>query len=139
MLRLYLAGCPGLGRLGRAARENVEAALGRLVRNGEIVLEDELGQRRPEGRVARLAGTPPVVERPAGIRKLEEIPPREIFLLMDRWWLPSSLDGQDMEEYFFRKIPDHYGYQRLTRSPRQPLRRLYQVCRRRTQPLWLVK
>lgn len=139
MFRLYLAGCPGLGRLGRALRRRLDEALGGLTRAGEIVLEDELGQRRPEGKVARLAGSPPVVERPAGIRRLEEIPPREIFLLMDRWKLPPSLDEQEIEEYFFRKILDYYGYQRLTRSRRQHLRRLYQVWRRRTLPLWLVK
>ncbi|MEJ5330363.1 MAG: AAA domain-containing protein [Desulfobaccales bacterium] len=139
LYRLYLAGCPDLGRLGQALKGRLDEALGSLVRAGEIVLEDELGQRKPEGKVARLAGSPPVVERPAGLRKLEEIPPREIFLLMDRWKLPASLDDREIEEYFFRKIIEHFGYQKLTANRRQHLRRLYQVWRRRQRQLWLVK
>jgi very-short-patch-repair endonuclease len=120
--RLYIEGCPYLHRSGRAVRDKLNVALRALLKAGEIVQEDELGSGKPEGIVVRVAGTPAVRLRPAGRRKLEEIPPSEIFLVLDR--LQTTASGPDDEELLFRKILEHFGFNQLTRTRRKHLQNL---------------
>jgi hypothetical protein len=87
-----------------------------MLKAGEIQEVDELGKRRPEGVVVRLTGTPAVRLRPAGYRNLEEIPPSEILLLLERLKVDASAWNVLGEEAIFRKILDHYGFMKLTRS-----------------------
>jgi len=121
---LYIEGCPHLQRSGRAVRDRLNLALRALLRAGEIVQEDELGGGKPEGVVVRLAGTPTVRLRPAGRRKLEEIPPSEIFLVLDRLQIHTEISRADDEELLFRKILDHFGFNQLTRTRRKHLQNL---------------
>jgi hypothetical protein len=124
MYHLYIEGCPYLQRSGRAVRDRVNLALRSLLKAGEIVQEDELGSGKPEGIVVRPAGTPTVRLRPAGRRKLEEIPPSEIFLVLDRLQIHTAVSGPDDEELFFRKVLEHFGFNQLTRTRKKHLQNL---------------
>jgi very-short-patch-repair endonuclease len=129
--RLYAEGCPHLQRLSKTIREKINRTLGILLRTGEIVQEDELGKGRSEGVVVRQAGTPAVRLRPAGRRDLEEIPPSEILLLLERLRIDTSARDFFGEDLVFRKILDHYGFQKLTRSRRRHLQDVLQSRRQK--------
>ncbi len=116
--RLYVEGCPGLHRVGRTVRQALNRALGTMLRAGEIVQEDELGDGSPEGQVLRIAGTPAVNVRRAGRRDLLEIPPSELRAVL-RGLLQKT--RPDDEEALFRTLLDHYGFKRLTKSRREYL------------------
>lgn len=121
--RLYLEGCPHIRRCGPAVRERLNLALRNLLMTKEIVQEDELGSGKPEGIVIRLAGTPKVRLRPAGRRRLEEIPPSEIFLVLDRLQNQPMGNGID-EELVFRKVLEHFGLRHLTQSRKKHLKNI---------------
>jgi len=135
LYHLYIEGCPHLQRSGRAVRDRLNLALRALLKAGEIVQEDELGSGKPEGLVVRQAGSPTVRLRPAGRRKLEEIPPSEIFLVLNRLQIHSAFSGPDDEELFFRKILEHFGFNQLTRTRRKHLQNLLNRFRQRRQQI----
>jgi very-short-patch-repair endonuclease len=130
--RLYVEGCPDLQRVGKAVRQALNRALGAMLRSGEIVQEDELSDGSPEGLVVRLEGTPKVRERPAGRRDLLEIPPSELFLVLDRVYASSASVVQD-DETLARALLDHYGFNRLTEVRRKHLARILNVHRRQSE------
>ncbi len=115
LIRLYVAGCPALRRAGKAVRSLLNRALYSMQRAGEIVVEDELGDRSLESQVVRLAGTPKVRERPAGGRDLLEIPPSELFTILDRI-VPFSRGSQQDDQTFIRKLLEYYKFGRLTQN-----------------------
>ncbi|MFQ5792247.1 MAG: AAA domain-containing protein, partial [Acidobacteriota bacterium] len=130
--QLYVEGCPALQRVGKAVRQALNRALGAMLRSGEILQEDELGEGSPEGLVVRPAGTPKVLERPAGRRDLLEIPPSELLLLLDRIRASSASAVLD-DETLARALLDHYGFTRLTEVRRKHLARILDVHRRQSQ------
>jgi very-short-patch-repair endonuclease len=130
LTRLYVEGCPALHRAGKTVRTLLNRALYSMQRVGEIVVEDELGDRSLESQVLRLAGAPRGRERPAGRRDLLEIPPSELFLVLDRLHGSSSDRLQD-EEALFRALLEHYGFSRLTEVRRRHLARILDGYRRR--------
>jgi len=131
LIKLYVAGCPALRRAGKAVRSLLNRALYSMQRSGEIVVEDELGEGSLESQVLRLAGTPKVRERPAGGRDLLDIPPSELFLVLDRL-LGSSDDRLHDEESLFRALLEHYGFsRRLTEFRRRQLAKILERYRAR--------
>lgn len=139
VLRLYVEGCPGLQRAGRAVRHNLNRALWAMLRTGDIVMEDELGDASPDGQVLRLATAPKVRERPAGRRDLLEIPPSELHLILDRLQA-SSLDAEIDDEDLARRVLEHYGLVRLTATRRKYLTRVLQLhSLRRREPNGLTE
>lgn len=133
LYRLYIEGCPHLQCSSRAVRDRLNQALRALLKAGDIVQEDELGSGKPEGLVVRQAGSPTVRLRPAGRRKLEEIPPSEIFLVLDRLQIHTVVGGPDDEELLFRRILEHFGFNHLTRTRRKHLQNLLNRFRQRGQ------
>ncbi len=129
LLKIYVAGCPGLHRAGKAVKAILNRALYSMQKAGEIVIEDELGDRSPESQVLRLVGTPRVRERPAGQRDLLEIPPSELMLVLDRL-LGSSNNRLQDDEAIFRALLEHYGFSRLTETRRRHLMKVLDVCLR---------
>lgn len=121
---LYVKGCPHLKRSGQAVRDRINVALRAMLKAGEIVQEDELGTGKSESLVVRLAETPVIRLSPAGRRKLEEIPPSEIFLVLDRLQIHTMVSGPHDEELFSRKILEHFGFNQLTRTRRKHLQNL---------------
>jgi very-short-patch-repair endonuclease len=121
---LYAKGCPFLQRVTRGVQEMLNRALAVMLRAKEILQVDELGGSRPEGLVIRLAGTPSVVERPAGRRALNEIPPSELFLIFDRVLAQKSLTNKEETEWLFRTVLDYYGFTKLTQVRWRHLERL---------------
>jgi very-short-patch-repair endonuclease len=121
--RLYVEGCPYLQRVGKTVRQALNRALGAMLRAGEIVQEDELGDGSPEGQVLRIAGAPAVKVRPAGRRDLLEIPPSELIAVLRRQGSGPIRAGKD-DETLFRAILEYYGFTRLTRSRRAYLTRV---------------
>ncbi len=123
VFRLYVEGCPGLQRAGKAVRHNLNRALWAMLRAGEIAMEDELGDGSPDGQVLRLATTPKVRERPAGRRDLLEIPPSELHLILDRLQA-SGLGAEVDDEDLARRLLEHYGFVRLTATRRKYMRKV---------------
>jgi very-short-patch-repair endonuclease len=132
VFRLYVEGCADLHRVGKIVRQALNRALGAMLRSGEIVQEDELGDGSPEGLVVRLADTPKVRERSTGRRDLLEIPPSELFLALDR--ICASFTGimQD-DKTLARALLDHYAFTRLTEVRRKHLTRILSVHHRQRQ------
>jgi very-short-patch-repair endonuclease len=118
LYRLYVEGCPDLQRVGKIVRQALNRALGAMLRAGEIVQHDELGDGSPEGQVLRIAGTPAVNVRPAGRRDLLEIPPSELLAVLRR--SPHQDEDSDGESVS-RVLLEHYGFSRLTKPRREYL------------------
>jgi hypothetical protein len=95
---------------------------------GEIVVEDELGDRSLESQVLRLAGAPRVRERPAGRRDLFEIPPSELLLVIDRIQTSSTSSARDDKE-LARALLEHYGFPRLTEARRKHMAKILALYR----------
>jgi very-short-patch-repair endonuclease len=130
LIKLYVEGCPTLQRAGKTVRSLLNRALYSMQKAGEIVVEDELGDRSLESQVLRLAGAPRIRERPAGRRDLLEIPPSELFLALDRLLGPSNDPLQD-DEACCRALLEHYGFSRLTDVRRRHLAKILEGYRRR--------
>lgn len=130
LIRLYVEGCPTLQRAGKAVKSFLNRVLYGMQKTGEIVLEDELGDRSLESQVVRLAGMARVRERPAGRRDLLEIPPSELWVVCDR--IVASSHGADDNDTLMRRLLDHYGFSRLTQKRKEYLIRVLRACRRRT-------
>lgn len=124
--RLYVEGCPDLQRVGKNVRQALNRVLGAMLRAGEIVREDELGDGVPEGRVLRIAGTPAVKVRPAGRRDLLEIPPSELSAAMRRLFPRKAQPGGDSQAVF-RAVLRNYGFTRLTKSRREYLSKVLEL------------
>lgn len=124
--RLYVEGCPGLQRVGKVVRQALNRALGAMLRAGEIVQEDELGDGSPAGQVIRLAGAGRVRERPAGRRDLLEIPPSELVTVLGRL-APSNPGTAEDDEALLRRLLDHYGFSRLTKPRRDYLAKVLRL------------
>ncbi len=101
-----------------------------MLRAREIIQEDELGDRSLDSLVVRLADTPKVRERPAGQRDLQEIPPSELFVVLDRICASNPVAQQDGGA-LTRALLDHYGFTRYTEVRRKHLVRILELYRRR--------
>ncbi|HXG52850.1 MAG TPA: AAA domain-containing protein [candidate division Zixibacteria bacterium] len=134
LIRLYVAGCPALERASKNVRSLLNRNLSVMQRAGEIVVEDELGDRTLESQVLRLRGAPKVRERSAGQRDLLEIPASEIFLVLDRLCRPSD-DSAENQELLYRSLLEHYGFSRLTEGRRRHLTKILDAYRRRGMQL----
>ncbi|HEY44137.1 MAG TPA: DUF559 domain-containing protein, partial [Anaerolineae bacterium] len=132
--RLYEEGCPHVHRVGKAVRQSLNFALGAMLRGGEIVQENEFGSRSPMGIIIRTADTPRVRERPAGRRDLQEIPPSELLMILERFQEEIHSEDIDAGEALFRRILDHYGYSKLTLPRRQHLERLLRLSEAPEKP-----
>lgn len=130
LVKLYVAGCPALRRAGKNVRSLLNRILFSMQRAGEIIVEDELGDRSPESQVLRLAGAPRVRERSAGGRDLLEIPPSELFLVLDRVSRPQGGEVQS-DDTLARKLLEFYGFSRLTEVRRRHLGKILKVYRQR--------
>jgi very-short-patch-repair endonuclease len=126
--RLYVEGCPYLQRVGKSVRQALNRALATMLRAGEIVQEDELGDRSPEGQVLRIAGTPSVNVRPAGRRDLLEIPPSELIAVL-RLKAKAAIVAGGEDEGLYRALLEHYGFTRLTRPRRAYLSKVIKRAR----------
>jgi very-short-patch-repair endonuclease len=129
LFKLYLAGCPTLRRAGRNVRSILNRVLYGMQRAGEIIVEDELGDRSLESQVVRLAIAPRVRERSTEGRDLLEIPPSELFLVLNRLLGPSKVSRLSDEEVFYRLL-EHYGFSRLTAVRRRHLAKMLECYRR---------
>jgi len=125
--RLYVEGCPDLQRVGKTVRLALNRALGVMLRAGEIVQADELGDGSSEGQVLRIAGAPAVNVRPAGNRDLLEIPPSELIAVLARKTPRISAAANDEE--LFRILLKEYGFQRLTQQRREYLSKIVRLFR----------
>ena len=131
LFKLYVEGCPTLQRVSKGIKHQLNRILADMQKVGEIVLEDEIGDRSLESQVLRLAGAPRVRERPAGQRDLLEIPPSELFLVLDRIaGKPAHSSHED--ETLMRRLLQHYGFKRLTRTRRKHLDKILKAYRQRT-------
>jgi very-short-patch-repair endonuclease len=131
VFRLYVEGCPDLHRAGKAVRQALNRALGAMLRSGEIVHEDELGDGYSEEQIVRIADTPKVRERLAGRRDLLEIRPSEIHLVLDRRHSTGVGADEDDDESLLRGILEYYGFGRLTAVRRKHLIRVLEMRRLR--------
>lgn len=104
-------------------------ALYRMQRAGEILVEDELGDRSLESQVLRLANTPKVKERPTGQRDLIDIPPSELFRVLDSVKTSAHVAAND--EVLARSILDYYGFSRLTKVRRRHLAKVLGAYRQK--------
>lgn len=130
--RLYVEGCPGLQRVGRVVRQALNRALGAMLRAGEIVQEDELGDGSPEGQVLRVSGAAMVQVRPAGRRDLLEIPPSELLAVLRRSPRGGTQSDND-DETLVRALLEHYGFSRLTKPRREYLSKVLRLLRQPDQ------
>jgi hypothetical protein len=94
-----------------------------------MVIEDQLGDRSLESQVLRLVDTPRVRERPVGRRELSEIPPSELFMVLDRIQSSSTTLLQD-DKPLARSLLEHYGFTRLTEVRRKHRTRILDVYHR---------
>jgi hypothetical protein len=132
LIRLYVEGCPTLHRAGKTVRVLLNRTLHHMQKAGEIVVEDELGDRSFESQVLRLLETPRVKHRAAGKRDLLEIPPSEL-------WFVLTILHQQAHEYIrnddvlAKELLEHYGFRKLTRRRKEYLERVLRNYRSRAE------
>lgn len=81
--QLYAQACPAFRRCGKGVKTKINSAIGAFIKAGVVVRETELESAGADGRVLRLANTPPCRVRPAGHRDILEIPPLELMAVLD--------------------------------------------------------
>jgi very-short-patch-repair endonuclease len=111
--RLYVEGCPHIQRVSKSVRQTLNRILWSMVKAGEILSEDELGDRSLESQVLRLPNSPRVLQRPAGKRDLLDIPASELCMHIERLNLRFENRGPD-DALAMRRILEFYGFTRLT-------------------------
>lgn len=112
----YVAASGGR-RVGHVIAAELDAALSRLVRRGEVLADDPLNRRQLRLRTFRLPSQPTVVPRELGPRNLEEIPPLELAALLKR---ASHTTGWN-EDSLFREGLRLLGRVRLTAPAQRAL------------------
>ena len=123
VIRVYqlYAKSAGISRVGKAVRLALNQALTVAVRQGMIVVDDELSSRDRLSSVARLPDTPPIVPRTLGDRSLDQVPPSEIAHVM------RSIQTQESRinrEALYREVLNHYGLRRMTQHVFEQLSRV---------------
>jgi very-short-patch-repair endonuclease len=111
--RLYVEGCPHVQRVSKSVRQTLNRILWSMVKSGEVISEDELGDRSLESQVLRLPDSPRVLQRAAGKRGLLDIPASELCMHIERLNLSFNRPGLD-DELAMRRILEFYGFTRLT-------------------------
>jgi len=125
--RLYIL-AKGLRRVTKLVRHELNRAVATAVREGLLEEIDEYGSRDIETRIVRIAGTPAVVVRPRGDRKLDDIPPSEIADVMRSLTCDSTNGKPEDRERLYRDVLAHYDLARLTDNARQILDLAYRIC-----------
>ena len=97
-------------RVGHLIADELDAALTRLQKRGDVVGDDPLGRRQIRLRTYRLPHQPAVLPRELGPRDLEDIPPHELAALLRQ---ASHRVGWS-EEALFREALRLLGRVRLT-------------------------
>lgn len=108
----------GIQRVGSALRKVFNRAVAKAVREKRLELEQTDAKGPVRAGVLRLAGTPAVSLRTAGSRTFWEIPPSEIACIMKRCLAEHPNIG---DEELYRRVLDHYGFQRLRGPTRDRL------------------
>jgi hypothetical protein len=120
---LYRKGCPDIKRITRDVRTSINVIIGAMLRSKEVIQEDELHDGKPEGLILRMSNDPPVINRNRGLRQLDEIPPSELKVIIER--LKSKKGNEISVESLIEGIFDHYGFKRKTVRARKHLKRVF--------------
>jgi very-short-patch-repair endonuclease len=131
--RLYVEGCPHVQRVSKSVRQTLNRVLWSMVKSGEILSEDELGDRSLESQVLRLPHAPRVLQRPAGKRDLLDIPASELCMHIERLNLTFENRGLD-DQLAMRRILEFYGFTRLTSVRKKYLSKVIDLHRLKNQP-----
>jgi len=127
--RLY-ANAAGLRRVGSTLRDVFNRAVAKARRDGLLEFEQSDKRTPMQQAVLRLTGSPPVRLRTRGDRTIDEIPSSEIASLM-QCILDEQLGISDDDLY--RRILDHYGFQRLRGPTRDRLMEIHLNVLERTK------
>jgi very-short-patch-repair endonuclease len=98
-------------RVGRAIASALNSAINAAVRQGVLVADDPLNETGAKPRTYRLPNQPGVRLRRLGVRELEDVPPRELAMLLSEVeqtgvWLT--------EDALYRATLERLGLKRLT-------------------------
>jgi very-short-patch-repair endonuclease len=111
----------GISKLGRQLRRILNKNLESLIRRGDIEEIKESDGEGFKGSVVRRKGTPAVILRASGNRKIEDIPPSEFRMLARKKYVktpPSSAD-------FYRQLVKFYGVSKLTAKSTEILDKIF--------------
>jgi very-short-patch-repair endonuclease len=108
---LYAKGAR-LGRVGGAARHNLDIALGYLMRQGKVRVYFEELTRQEKERVIVAAGSDRVVVRTLGDRSLHEVPLSELAAVIQ----DLERNGYREETPLFRRVLELFGCVALTHA-----------------------
>jgi very-short-patch-repair endonuclease len=126
--RLYVEGCPHIQRVSKSVRQTLNRILWSMVKAGEILSENELGDRSLESQVLRLPNSPRVLQRPAGKRDLLDIPASELCMHIER--LNLRFENRETDDALaMRRILEFYGFTRLTSVRKQYLSKVIDLHR----------
>lgn len=134
----YQTYCQAAGvRFASATKSLLNKAMTQAQRTGLLILEDEWQRPGLVDKIARVPGTPEVVPRHAGPRRLSDVPPSELAATMQELvLLQGDLLGDDRKP-LYRAVLATYGAQRLTETAYEVLDRAYshfQPSRSRSEP-----
>ena len=122
----HFANAAGIKRVRKNVYGGLVNGLDKAIRDGLVTKRTEMDNGSLGAIVIRKPGSPAIIVRSAGGRKLEEVPPSEIAELMFRlrkWFPPISQmyewNPRLSQTEFYRAVLDHYGLKRLTRGVRE--------------------
>ena len=110
---IYLRGC-GIKRLGRELKRTMNSALQNVVRQRQVIIEDELNTKGYLHAIVRAVNTPQIILRKRGPRSFEEIPPSEILVVSEL--VAKEFAFRIGSDEHLRAILDFFDLKRLTAS-----------------------
>lgn len=108
---IYLRSC-GIQRMGGELRKTMNKALQRLISDGRVIREDEIGTGGLMYTIVRPTGSAAVLVRSRGPRDFSEIPPSELLTVARKF---ESIDGMKYgSDEHLRAILEYFDLRRLT-------------------------
>ena len=117
LYQLYVKSAGG-AKVGSAIKRTLNSAVYRMVRKGELVADDPLGQGGQIKKTYRLPDQPPVIVRELGARTIHDVPPAELAARMQALRQPG-----ERQEETFKRVLNSYGLTRLRVATRETLER----------------
>jgi hypothetical protein len=112
----------GIQRLGSRISDHLNSLASKAAKSGELTISDECNRREIMDRYFFIAGQLPT-PREKGPRELEDIPPSEIGNLFRSFGAEPSAS----RESFFKRVTQHYGFERLRGTMYDHLERAWAV------------
>ena len=116
---IYLKTC-GIKRMGKELKKIMNKSLQILVRQGDVVIQDEMNIGGLVYTYIRTKDTQPIVLRERGPRTFNEIPPSEV-LIVANYIRAEAKEHIENDDQLYRNVLNEFDLKRLTAATKERL------------------